>query len=718
MWTFNGKYPAPTPLNFYGVPVDRALREQIAARRRRTRRSASTRSPCICTTATRPRRATALPATSSRRRCSRTITTRNAYAGIDDFGGIGDPREGHAHVLVPRPPRSVHGEQQLPRPERHVHRVRQQGSGARASDSGLAAPAGLLRHHRHSADPHRQAVLRRANGRNEVFQVVGGGAPGGDKWVVNGKIQPKLTVRRRKYRFRVLNTGPAKTWNLSLIRPDGTQAPITVVAVDANFTGVAVRPDRPAAQQFGRRCASTSSSTSRRSRPGRSVYLREAAAQNVGVVVADPAPGLPIGNVLMRFDVVNREPWFPPDTPAIPGMLIADAGPRSFPTHRSSGTSRWSADSSSSTGCRSTTTASTTWCSRAAPRNGRWRTTSLPATGRIRCTSTSRRAASCRGGVRVSQNPDVFQDMPLLPEELGRRDVYPLPPQNRVVLRMRFRDFVGRYLIHCHNMNHEDDFMMARWDIVEIQSRSSRASGGRSTSGECSPACRRSTRAWRARLMNRRELFSSSRAAAPACQGARTCGGADLIPNVALRTHDDVPVRFYDDLVKGRQVVINMMYANCEACCPAITSRLVEVHRALAPAWAVICSCTRSRSSRTRTTRRRSSVRRHARRAVAGLDVPDRRSVRHRDAALRAVPAQPHQVRSRTSNVHAGQAAHHQRCDQPLGARRAARQQGDGAAAHLVGGSAEVVSSSGCEENRKLQERDRRAKWRSTAIAR
>jgi hypothetical protein len=55
----------------------------------------------------------------------------------------------------------------------------------------------------------------------------------------------------------------------------------------------------------------------------------------------------------------------------------------------------------------------------------------------------------------------------LLPEETGKRDVYVLPPQNRLVIRLRFRDFVGRYLIHCHNMNHEDDFMMARWDIVD-----------------------------------------------------------------------------------------------------------------------------------------------------------------------------------------------------------------------------------------------------------
>jgi hypothetical protein len=69
--------------------------------------------------------------------------------------------------------------------------------------------------------------------------------------------------------------------------------------------------------------------------------------------------------------------------------------------------------------------------------------------------------------VRVSQNPDVFQDIPLTWDELGRRDVYPLPPQERVVLRQRFRDFKGRYLMHCHNMNHEDAFMMVRWDIVD-----------------------------------------------------------------------------------------------------------------------------------------------------------------------------------------------------------------------------------------------------------
>jgi len=49
----------------------------------------------------------------------------------------------------------------------------------------------------------------------------------------------------------------------------------------------------------------------------------------------------------------------------------------------------------------------------------------------------------------------------------ARRDVYPVPGQHRLRIRLAFRDFVGRYLIHCHNMNHEDAFMMARWDVVE-----------------------------------------------------------------------------------------------------------------------------------------------------------------------------------------------------------------------------------------------------------
>lgn len=54
------------------------------------------------------------------------------------------------------------------------------------------------------------------------------------------------------------------------------------------------------------------------------------------------------------------------------------------------------------------------------------------------------------------------------------------------------------------------------------------------------------------------------------------------LPNVALRTHDGRAVRFYDDLVKDRIVVINFMYATCEGICPGITANLVRVQKILA----------------------------------------------------------------------------------------------------------------------------------------
>jgi protein SCO1/2 len=54
------------------------------------------------------------------------------------------------------------------------------------------------------------------------------------------------------------------------------------------------------------------------------------------------------------------------------------------------------------------------------------------------------------------------------------------------------------------------------------------------------------------------------------------------LPNVALRTHDNRAVRFYDDLVRDRIVVINFMYATCDGICPGITANLVRVHKLLA----------------------------------------------------------------------------------------------------------------------------------------
>jgi protein SCO1/2 len=57
--------------------------------------------------------------------------------------------------------------------------------------------------------------------------------------------------------------------------------------------------------------------------------------------------------------------------------------------------------------------------------------------------------------------------------------------------------------------------------------------------------------------------------------------GPAIFTNALLRTHENKEVRFYDDLIKGKQVLINLMYATCEGTCPVITSNLVKVHKAL-----------------------------------------------------------------------------------------------------------------------------------------
>ena len=53
------------------------------------------------------------------------------------------------------------------------------------------------------------------------------------------------------------------------------------------------------------------------------------------------------------------------------------------------------------------------------------------------------------------------------------------------------------------------------------------------------------------------------------------------LPNVSLRTHENRLVRFYDDLIKDKVVVINFMYAECAGICPAITMNLARVQKLL-----------------------------------------------------------------------------------------------------------------------------------------
>jgi protein SCO1 len=55
----------------------------------------------------------------------------------------------------------------------------------------------------------------------------------------------------------------------------------------------------------------------------------------------------------------------------------------------------------------------------------------------------------------------------------------------------------------------------------------------------------------------------------------------DHFPNVVLVTQNNKKVHFYDDVIKGKIVLIQFMLANCEQLCPRITPNLVKVQKEL-----------------------------------------------------------------------------------------------------------------------------------------
>jgi len=53
------------------------------------------------------------------------------------------------------------------------------------------------------------------------------------------------------------------------------------------------------------------------------------------------------------------------------------------------------------------------------------------------------------------------------------------------------------------------------------------------------------------------------------------------LPNIPLVTHEGKRVRFYDDLVKNKNVSMNFFYTNCDEICPLVMANLAKVQRLL-----------------------------------------------------------------------------------------------------------------------------------------
>lgn len=64
---------------------------------------------------------------------------------------------------------------------------------------------------------------------------------------------------------------------------------------------------------------------------------------------------------------------------------------------------------------------------------------------------------------------------------------------------------------------------------------------------------------------------------AMAAKSDSTVWGAEYFPNVELISHEGKTLRFYDDMIKDKVVMINFIFTRCEDVCPLETARLREV---------------------------------------------------------------------------------------------------------------------------------------------
>lgn len=62
---------------------------------------------------------------------------------------------------------------------------------------------------------------------------------------------------------------------------------------------------------------------------------------------------------------------------------------------------------------------------------------------------------------------------------------------------------------------------------------------------------------------------------------AVVAGSPRRFPNPLLTTHEGREVRFYDDLVRGRVVMVNFSYTQCKGSCPRSTRQLLAVQELL-----------------------------------------------------------------------------------------------------------------------------------------
>lgn len=254
----------------------------------------------------------------------------------------------------------------------------------------------------------------------------------GDVQLVNGAPWPVLEVAATTYRLRLLNASNARRYRLALRTPDGHGLPLTQIASDL---GLLARPQ-----------------------PLDEVTITPAERFEFVVDFSQLAPGTevtlvntlasgPMGKV-MRFRVTRRSRDVPP-VPATLADLERLRPAQAVTTRRFD--FRMGPDGM--------------WTINGRPfsPSGNWASPRLGTVERWRLTSDFHHPvhlhlARFQVLSRDGRGPE--------PEDAGWKDTVDVRPWEVVEVLARFEGYRGRYMLHCHNIEHEDMAMMANFQVV------------------------------------------------------------------------------------------------------------------------------------------------------------------------------------------------------------------------------------------------------------
>jgi len=292
----------------------------------------------------------------------------------------------------------------------------------------------------------------------------------GDKFLLNGAIQPYLEVKRRKYRFRFLNASNARIYRIFFNdgNPGGQTFTMDMIA---NEGGLLSRPLRGAVSflisMAERYEMVIDFSKFPNLAAGTKLYLENRLPQSNGRKPDDGLLPQGSGNKLLEFRLTGDPLVLVEDNSEVRDVLrpfdpisqadIDRAYRRSFKFERTDGA--WAINDRFA-GDLDTPIATPT---RGQPEIWHLENSSGGWWHPIHIHSEFFRVLKRNGRppTDTARNPVVAEQ-----DGLARKDTILLKGGDSVDVFLKFRDHLGPFVFHCHNMEHEDMAMMARFDVI------------------------------------------------------------------------------------------------------------------------------------------------------------------------------------------------------------------------------------------------------------